>query len=131
MTERRNTAKKKAIVEELKGMKSHPTATELAEKLSAEGKPVSRATVFRVLSALADDGVIRRVEVENSDTRYDGNIVPHYHFECRMCGRVMDVELAYQKRLDRELAKEGFQVEGHSTEFYGICPDCRTKESEK
>ncbi len=129
--ERRNTAKKKAIIEELKGMKSHPTATELSDRLTAQGKPVSRATVFRVLSALADDGVIKRVEVENSDTRYDGNTVPHYHFECRKCGRVMDIGMQYQKNLDRELMREGFAVEGHSAEFYGICPECRQEERKK
>ncbi len=128
--ERRNTAKKKAIIEELKQLKTHPTATELADRLSSEGKDVSRATVFRVLSALADDGVIKRVEVENSDTRYDGNVEPHYHFECRKCGRVMDVEMKYQTGMDRDLSREGFLVEGHSAEFYGICPDCRNAEEE-
>ncbi len=126
--ERRKTVKKQAILEELKQLKTHPTATELSERLSAQGKPISRATVFRVLSLLADDGVIRRVEVENSDTRYDGNMIPHYHFECRKCGSVMDVDLPYHAELNRVLEKEGYKVEGHSAEFYGICPQCRANE---
>lgn len=126
--ERRNTAKKRMILEELKSMHTHPTATELAERLAEKNCPVSRATVFRVLSDLADEGVIMRVEVENSDTRYDGNTHPHYHFKCRVCGKVEDVDLPYQESLDRALEQEGYEVSGHSTEFYGVCRECAARE---
>jgi Fe2+ or Zn2+ uptake regulation protein len=129
--ERRNTAKKRMIVEELKSMHTHPTATELVDRLAKKNCPVSRATVFRVLSDLVDDGVIMRVEVENSDTRYDGNTHPHYHFKCRVCGKVEDLDLPYQKEMDRAIEKEGYQVEGHSAEFYGVCPECARKLAEK
>ncbi len=123
--ERRNTEKKQAILAELRRFRNHPTATEMTERLAQNGIKISRATVFRVLSDLADDGTIRRVEVENSDTRYDGNIYPHYHFECRICGKVEDLDLPYAAELDEILSGEGYAVEGHSAEFYGICPTCR------
>jgi Fur family peroxide stress response transcriptional regulator len=121
----RNTAKRRAIIEELKSRKDHPAATQLADDLKAKGISVSRATVFRVLSTLADEGMIRRVEVENSDTRYDGNMTPHYHFQCRVCGSVTDVDLPYESELDTLLGGKGYMVESHSCAFYGICPDCR------
>lgn len=124
---RRKTVKKRVIVEQLRKMKTHPTATELTEVLQENGEDVSRATVFRVLSSLADEGVIRRVEVENSDTRYDGNINPHYHFICRICGKVEDIDLPYLAELDEKMREDGYDIEGHSMEFYGICSECGQK----
>lgn len=124
---RRKTVKKRVIIEQLRKMKTHPTATELTEVLQENGEDVSRATVFRVLSSLADEGVIRRVEVENSDTRYDGNVHPHYHFICRACGKVEDINLPYLAELDEKMREEGYDIEGHSMEFYGICRECGRK----
>ena len=123
--ERRQTPKKAAITSELKKMHTHPTASELKEELDRDGENISRATVFRVLNDLADEGEIRRVEVEGSDVRYDGNTTPHYHFICRICHETRDLDMPYLYEMDRTLAGEGYKVERHTTEFYGICPSCR------
>ena len=129
--ERRQTPKKAAITEELKKMHTHPTALELKDALDADGMHISRATVFRVLNDLADEGSIHRVEIEGSDVRYDGNTAPHYHFHCKVCRRTMDIDLPYETVLDSSLASEGYRVDRHTTEFYGICPACRKRALKK
>ncbi len=130
-TEKRTTQQKRAIREALYKMDNHPTASMVAEHLSQDGKKVSRATVFRVLSDAADEGSVTRVQLLGEDVRYDYKTEPHYHLHCRCCGRITDAVLPYMQDLDSRLETNGFLTEKHEIEFIGLCRECaqRMKES--
>ncbi len=123
--EKRNTQQKKVIRETLQKMHCHPTASMVADRLAQEGSPASRATVFRVLSEMADQGQIRRVRLQNNDMHYDDNASPHYHFQCRKCGRIEDVSIPYMTELNLQSAEHGNLIEDHDLQFIGICAACR------
>ena len=91
---------------------------------------ISLGTVYRNLSLLADLGEIQKLTVSGGPDRFDGNPKPHYHFDCRSCGCVMDLELPQQDALNR-LAAEHFDgiIEKHTIQFSGLCPECARKQT--
>ncbi len=120
----RQTKQKQIIYEALQAL-DHPTATEVYGHVHKENPTVSRATVFRVLGGFATSGRALELRAAGNEIRYDYNVMPHYHAHCKMCGKVADVRA--QGMPENGLKGEamcGFQVEGYSVEFFGICKDC-------
>lgn len=119
----RNTKQKQIIYDALCAL-DHPTATEVYSYISKEYPTVSRGTVFRVLSAFASSGRVKRVHLTDSDERYDATVSPHYHAHCRICGKVKDVRLPMIASLLDGVKTEGFTCDGCDVEFYGVCEEC-------
>ncbi|MEZ0328715.1 MAG: transcriptional repressor [Dissulfuribacterales bacterium] len=125
----RNTAQRSIILNVLKGMKTHPTADELYEKVRNEMPRISLGTVYRNLMMLAELGVVRKLETAGKQMRFDGDLSPHVHIRCRRCGRVDDIWAdpisipEHTKTIDFR----GYQVTGYALEYEGICPDCAQK----
>lgn len=123
MSNRRNTVQKNVILNALKDA-DHPTATELYGLVRLTHPKISRATVFRVLADFAKLGLVRELELLNSDTRYDGNLQPHAHCHCVKCGKVSDV---FDEKLNGVMSLssvEDFRVFNTEIEFNGLCPNC-------
>lgn len=124
MAELRNTVQKQIVYRALCAL-DHPSATEVYDCVHAEHPTISRGTVFRVLSSFAETGKIRKVQLSDSDVRYDYTTNPHYHARCRVCGKVKDV---YDPQIVRALGgvcAEGFEIDGCEVEFFGICAQCK------
>lgn len=108
-------------------MKSHPTADELYARVRERLPHISLATVYRNLDLMARHGVIRKLEMAGSQSRYDGMIDLHYHVRCVHCGCVEDVHVPHDVVDVRQLeAPEGYRLLGHRLEFVGECPRCRS-----
>ncbi len=121
----RNSHQREVILEELRKVKSHPTATTLYKLVSKRLPNISLGTIYRNLDLLSKRGTIQKLEVNGLTTRYDGDTDKHYHICCTNCGRIDDIY-----NLSKELIKidlneiEGYVVEGYQISFYGICSDC-------
>ena len=117
--------KREAIKEFLMKRKDHPTADMVYLGLLDKFPNLSLGTVYRNLTLLSDTGEINRLRLGDGVDHFDGNTMPHYHFICEKCGRVMDLEA---KGLDTVAALTDCdfpgRIKGHVTYFYGECPDC-------
>ncbi|MBQ9714075.1 MAG: transcriptional repressor [Clostridia bacterium] len=123
----RQTKQKQIIYDALKTL-DHPTATEVYGYLHESYPSVSRATVFRVLGGFAAGGKALELRAAGDETRYDYNVMPHYHARCLQCGKVADVEATGVPTEALAItADHGFSVEGYSVEFFGKCPTCQKK----
>ena len=123
----RQTKQKQIIYEALQTL-DHPTATEVYGYVHKENPTVSRATVFRVLGGFAANGRALELRAAGDEVRYDFNIMPHYHAHCRACGRVADVcAEGMPKEGLKGVSACGFQVEGYSVEFFGLCKECKAE----
>lgn len=124
----KRSRQREAIQKCLVSRYDHPTAEMVYMSIKDEFPNVSLGTVYRNLSLLSDLGEIQKITVSGGPDRFDSNPAPHYHFSCRKCGCVMDLELAPQNHLDK-LAAENFSgtIEAHSILFTGVCPNCRKK----
>lgn len=123
MESKRNTEQKRIIMNALM-QADHPTASELYERIREDNPHLSRATVFRVLGQFADDGVVRRLNLLGSDTRFDARTAPHAHCHCVRCGRVTDVFAEDFAPVMNSDGVAGYKVLSTEIEFSGICPDC-------
>ncbi len=120
----RNTLQKEIIRRTLCEMGNHPTAAAVYERVHLDHASVSRSTVYRVLARMAEEGKILRLELGGSDSRYDGDISPHSHARCRLCGAVEDLPPA---PVGAPANNKGFLLEDCAVVYRGLCPACREK----
>ena len=122
----RITNQREVILEELRSVKTHPSADELYDMVRQRLPRISLATVYRNLEFMTTQGLAQKIEVGGRQKRFDGNPERHYHIRCRKCGRVDDVELEQIKNLEAEICEpHGYKIMGHRLEFFGLCPECR------
>lgn len=122
----RNTMQKGIIHQTLCAMRSHPTAAQVYNCVHRSHPTISRSTVYRVLARMADEGKILRLELAGSDSRYDGQTVPHGHARCRLCGAVADLP-PVEAGMPEDTG--GFLLERCAVVYQGLCPACRAEKS--
>ena len=107
----------------------HPTAETVYENLRKEYPKISLGTVYRNLSLLTEIGEIQTISTGVGPDRFDGKTEPHYHFICKHCGRVMDLNMQGMEHINL-LAQHEFSgtIEGHTVFFYGGCEECLAQE---
>jgi Fur family transcriptional regulator, ferric uptake regulator len=121
----RITHQREIILDQLKTLKTHPTADELFELVRVRLPRVSLATVYRNLEWLCQQGIVQKIEVGGRQKRFDGTVDLHYHIRCISCGRVDDVDMIPVDMLEQDLSKKsGYSIRGHRLEFWGTCPAC-------
>jgi Fur family peroxide stress response transcriptional regulator len=116
------TPQRKAIVHELAGDGSHPTAQELFERLRPNFPAMSFATVYNTLDALAKNGLIRTIRLGTA-VRFDPNTAAHHHAVCDGCGVVVDVPLPAPAEPARAMPN-GFSVRSEERTYRGSCSRC-------
>lgn len=126
----RMTKQRRAILEELRKLDSHPTADELHSVARRRLPRISLGTVYRNLEVLSRCGMIQRIGASGPRMRFDGNPAEHYHVQCVVCGRVDDVALLRLAGLDDALGDVcDYDVLGHRITFLGTCPACKRRRS--
>jgi Fe2+ or Zn2+ uptake regulation protein len=127
----KNSRQRAAVLAALRGTKAHPTAAWIYEQVKAGIPGVSLGTVYRNLGILRDQGELRVLHVPGPHDRFDGDMSPHYHLLCPLCGRVEDVDLPVRGDLDSAVAAAaGRPVLGHRLDFYCYCGDCAASRPE-
>ena len=122
----RKTEQRTAILEELRLCRNHPSADEVFQKVRRRLPKISLGTVYRNLELMASRGIIRRLNANSEQKRFDPVLEQHCHFRCRNCGKIedipFDVELP-QLNPGHPWIRERM-IEGGKPEFFGLCPEC-------
>lgn len=125
----RMTRQRMVILEELKKVKTHPTAYEVYEMVRLKLPRISLGTVYRNLEHLASQGRVRRLDQGPGQRRFDADMDDHTHIRCVSCGRMDDVPLNHSPGIttmyDVVRMQTGYDVMGCDLEFQGRCPVCR------
>lgn len=125
--EKRNTVQRRLIHEAIKKLNIHATAEQVYEYIAKEHPSVSKATVYRNLSRMAEAGELLNIGSFGGSVHYDHNLIKHYHFVCDKCGRVFDVDGFFPEIEGHIKNMEGFEITSHSLVFGGICRECRSE----
>jgi len=126
----RMTRQKKIILDVLKAVSTHPTAEWIYQEAKQQIPGLSLGTVYRNLNLLRDNGEIMELNYGSSQSHFDGNAANHYHFQCRNCGEVFDLELPLIKNIETKASGvDGHKIEGHRLEFYGLCKTCLSRQA--
>ena len=125
MKRKRNTVQRQIIHNTLIKMNSHPTVEGVYSTVYKDHPSISRATVYRNLRKLAEDGKIRELSIPGGVERYDERADQHYHFKCKRCGGVYDVDIDYIDGIDGTVQRKyGMKVDKHDVVFTGVCAGC-------
>lgn len=130
--ERRNTKQRAFILDEIRKMKTHPTAEELYLKLKPLSKNLSISTVYRNLEILRMMGFVKKLDSSSGQSRYDGSIFEHHHVRCVKCGKIEDImSLNLPDNLEEAKKYTTFRLIESKTEFLGLCPICEEENRKK
>lgn len=121
----RLTTQRQIILEELGKVTSHPTANEVYDMVRKRLPRIGLGTVYRNLELMADSGIILKLEVGGTQKRFDATVAPHYHVRCTSCGKVDDIDIEVQSKIN-QIAENAcnYLILGHHIEFSGTCPKC-------
>lgn len=119
---------RRAILELLDEQPCALSAVEIEQALTARGREVSRASVYRVMDELAEIGLLQRVEIGQGMVRYEpvrhgpGH---HHHLVCDHCGRLQPFTDDGLERAIRRLSERlPLQVSEHEIVIHGACETC-------
>ena len=121
----KHSRQRNAIRDNLMSRCDHPTAETVYMDIKESFPNISLGTVYRNLSLLSELGEIQKISTCAGPDRFDGNVNPHCHFQCRVCYNVLDIPFEYPEEINAHASKAfpGI-IEGNSIQFFGLCPDC-------
>ena len=123
----RMTRQRKVILEELRKVKTHPSADEVYEMVRKRLPRISLGTVYRNLEILSESGDIQKLEPGCSLKRFDGDTSEHCHIRCVHCDRIADAPQPDIKFDLEKVQSTDFKITGHRLEFFGLCSECSEK----
>ena len=87
-------------------------------------------TVYRCLSAFERVGLVHRSFRHNGTGLFHIAMgsTPRYHVVCKRCGNFEPVEYFPAEGVERMLTSRGYTEISHVLEFFGVCPQCSTRE---
>jgi Fur family ferric uptake transcriptional regulator len=127
MSTARATRQREIVLQAVRSTMDHPTADWVYRQARRRLPRISLGTVYRNLKKLSEEGLIREVQIAGQTTRFDANTGRHYHIRCLRCGRVNDLPISVDRRLEEEARRAmNYQVVSHQVEVLGVCPLCQT-----
>lgn len=126
----RETQQRRMVYEAIRQTHSHPTADTIFEQVREDMPKISLGTVYRNLSVLKDEGLVREIYGQDRRAHYEVSGEPHAHFVCTSCDRIWDVDGA--PNVDWKQLKDlvGCEVVEQRIEFLGRCAACARAESQ-
>lgn len=115
----RNTKQRNIILEIVNNSYSHLTAYQIYEAARKVMPNISLGTVYRNLSNLTEDEIIKKIEVFGT-LRFDRNS-KHAHFICSECNDIIDV---FDSFLSDNEYIDGNLVIDYDIKIKGICKKC-------
>ncbi|PMQ02246.1 MAG: transcriptional repressor [Dictyoglomus sp. NZ13-RE01] len=124
----RETKQRKVILDIIKNTKEHPDALWVFQKAQEMGTKISLGTVYRTLELLAKEGKAKKFYDTHAVARYDGDVSPHHHLICKVCGKIIDWENNDLDKMILEIgSKSNFKDISYEVIIYGICPECQRR----
>ncbi len=126
MTALKYSRQRESIKAYLASTREHPTADTVYIHVRKTFPNISLGTVYRNLNLLVEQKEAIKVECGDGLDHFDALCTPHYHFLCRNCKRVFDLELPSLDHINT-LANANFDgsIESHSVYFTGLCEQCK------
>ena len=119
------THQRLVIFEEEARSQGHPDIATINHRVREKIPTVSLDTVYRTLWMLDAMGLIMTVSPSREKVRFDGNVTPHHHFVCSICGEAHDVDYPGLDAVTAPEEVEGIgRVDAVHVELRGVCKRC-------
>ena len=121
------TPQRMAILEAIMVLHNHPTADIIIEYIRSNYPNIATGTVYKVLEALAENELIRKVKTDRDVMRYEAELDDHHHLYCTESNRIEDYrddELNnYLEKYFRKKAIPGFAIKDIKLQINGRFTD--------
>ena len=107
---------------------SHPGASLIYKKAKKKKKSLSLSTTYATLNEFSRHGIIRTLQFDKMEDRYDGNLEEHINLICERCKKILDYNVPITVDPKRVMKKTGFSITDTRLEYYGLCRECREEE---
>src|SRR5574341_64782 len=129
---KRRSHQRSVVLELVRSTMDHPTAEWVYRPARRKIPRISLGTVYRNLTCLAQEGLIREIHTGGHPARFDANTGRHYHIRCLGCGRVNDLPMSVDTRIEEEAGRAmSYRILGHQVEVLGLCPLCQGPKTKK
>jgi len=105
---------------------SHLSAEDIFLLLKQQKKKIVLASVYNNLSKLCDNGLIRKITMEDSPNLYD-KIKRHDHLICIKCGKISDIY--FQDLTNLIQNQTNISISSYDLRINYICEECQKKEN--
>jgi len=117
------TIQRYAVLEYLYKNRTHPTAEDIYHSLKEKFPTISQATIYNALELLKTRGLIQEITIERERSHFDYENKPHYHFLCRKCGHIYDIDIKECPLLGKKTVN-GHRIEELRLYIIGTCSEC-------
>jgi Fur family transcriptional regulator, peroxide stress response regulator len=122
------TPQRMAIIEVLIEQKDlHPGARLVYKEAKKKKKSLSLSTAYATLNELSRHGIIKTLQFDKMENRYEGNLEEHINLICEKCKKILDYKVPITVDPRRVVKKTGFSITDTRLEYYGYCRECRKK----
>ncbi|MAJ45261.1 MAG: transcriptional repressor [Candidatus Marinimicrobia bacterium] len=115
------TKQRLSILDNIVSNTGHRECDEIYDQLKADGKNVSRATVYRTVSILEKYGIVRKLELGDGRARYEYKYGQghHDHMICVETGEIIEFMSDEIEEIQDKIAKEnGFEIIKHIHQLF-------------
>ena len=103
MKQEYSTKQRSAILEIVSNSSTHVTATEIIDYLKSKGASASVATVYRTLTKLEQEGVVKKMNFGDSrgacyQYTKDSECTQHFHLKCVECGELIHLSCDFLQK---------------------------------
>lgn len=110
------------VLEYMVNHRTHPTVDQIYNDLHKEIPTLSKTTIYNTLNTLIEANLVRVVNIEDNELRYDGTTDNHGHFKCTSCEEIFDFDIDFNSFITKDLGN--FKVKEKDVYFKGTCPIC-------
>lgn len=126
------TPQRLAIVEVLIEKKAfHPSAQAIFQWAKRRTKGLSLSTVYYTLNELSKHGIIKTLEFDKMENRYEGILTDHINLICKQCHTIIDHPFPIKINPRTIARKKKFWVTETRFEYYGYCQKCLRKSAQR
>ncbi len=111
----------------------HPTINDLYDLVRKKHPQIGLATVYRTMRVICDAGLARETDFGGSIRHFEHKYKHqhHDHLICTKCGRIIEVMSPEIEKLQEILVrKHKFKAVRHRMEIFGLCQNCKSKETQ-
>jgi Fe2+ or Zn2+ uptake regulation protein len=105
----------------------HPSAHLIYHEARRKVKSLSLSTVYSVLNEFSKHGIIKMLEFDKMENRYEANTEVHINLICKGCKKIVDYKFPFKIDTSDVIRKSGFRVTDSRFEYYGYCQECSKK----
>ncbi len=125
------TPQRLAIIEVLIEKRDfHPGARLIYKEAKKKKKSLSLSATYATLNELSRHGIIKTLQFDKMENRYEGNLEEHINLICERCKKIQDYKVSIGVDQKEVAKKTGFSITDTRLEYYGYCRECHAKRKE-